>query len=61
MYSHLALVVRHHGAAMLLDDGSQSRRVEVSVGHPAWKLVVPDTVVTFALWVSCLVRLLFEN
>ncbi len=44
-YSHLSLVVADEGAAVGLDDGRQSRSIEVAARDPARKLVVPHAVV----------------
>ena len=41
----LTLVVANEGTAVVLDDSRQVGRGELPVGHPAWELVVPDTVV----------------
>ena len=50
----LALVVTDERAAVVLDDGRQLRSRELTVGHPARELVVPNAVVTTKELAVCL-------
>ncbi len=45
---HLALVTRDKSTAVVLDDGGKLSGGEPSIRHPAWELVVPDTVVAWS-------------
>lgn len=44
--TYFAFVMTHHCAAMVGNDRQERRVVEVSGSNPAWKLFVPDTVMS---------------